>query len=198
MYTQLYSSGACPSTYHHRIRYNIDMHPLLERLSGGDRRSIGRSNEAVAEVLAEPGLFGVLIEGLLNADPLIRMRCADALEKITILHPEYLQPFKLIVLDQVASIEQQEVRWHTAQLIPRLALTPEERSRAVSFLGSYLSDNSSIVKTFAMQALADLAAQDDSLREMIVPKLETLTQQGTPAMQSRGRKLLAKLKHQHP
>ncbi len=170
------------------------MHPLLEMLSGGDRRSIGRSNAVVAEVLAEPGLFGVLFEGLLYSDPLIRMRCADAVEKITVTHPEYLQPYKPRLLEQVASIDQQEVRWHTAQLIPRLALTPEERSRAVSILDSYLSDKSSIVKTFAMQALAELAAQDDSLREVILPKLETLTRQGSPAMQSRGRKLLAKLK----
>jgi hypothetical protein len=172
----------------------MDMHPLLEMLSGGDRRSIGRSNEVVAEVLAEPGLFGVLFEGLLNVNPLIRMRCADAVEKITVLHPVYLQPFKPLLLDQVAWIEQQEVRWHIAQLIPRLALTPEERSRAVSILEGYLSDHSSIVKTFAMQALADLAGQDDSLRGKIVHQLEALTRQGSPAMQSRGRKLLAKLK----
>jgi hypothetical protein len=170
------------------------MHPLLERLSGGDRRSIGSSNAVVAEVLAEPGLFSVLFEGLLNADPLIRMRCADAVEKITVLHPEYLQPFKPRLLDQVAAIDQQEVRWHAAQMIPRLTLTQEERSRAVSILDGYLSDKSSIVKTFAMQALADLAAQDDSLREKILPKLEALTRQGSPAMQSRGRKLLEKLK----
>jgi hypothetical protein len=174
------------------------MHPLLEMLTGGDRRSIGRSNEAVAKVLAEPGLFGVLFEGLLDADPLVRMRSADAVEKITVLHPEYLQPFKQRLLDQVALTDQQEVRWHTAQLIPRLALSPEERSRAVSILEGYLSDKSSIVKTFAMQALADLAVQDAGLRGTIVPMLEALTQQGTPAMQSRGRKLLARLKRRQP
>ena len=174
------------------------MHPLLEKLTGGDRRSIGRSNEVVAEVLADPGLFGILFEGLLDADPLVRMRSADAVEKITALHPEYLQPFKPRLLDQVALIEQQEVRWHTAQLIPRLALTPDERSRAVSILESYFSDQSSIVKTFAMQALADLAGQDADLRETIIPLLEILTRQGTPAMQSRGRKLLAKLERQKP
>ena len=30
------------------------MHPLLQKLDGGDMRSIGRSEEVVAEVLAEP------------------------------------------------------------------------------------------------------------------------------------------------
>jgi hypothetical protein len=174
------------------------MHTLLEKLTGGDRRSIGRSNEIVAEVLAEPGLFGLLFEGLLDADPLVRMRSADAVEKITASHPEYIQPFKPRLLGQVASIEQQEVRWHTAQLIPRLALNAEERSWAVAILESYLADRSSIVKTFAMQALADLAEQDPSLVGTIVPRLEALTREGTPAMRSRGRKLLARLQQRMP
>lgn len=30
------------------------MHELLSRLTGGDRRSIGRSNEVVAAVLGDP------------------------------------------------------------------------------------------------------------------------------------------------
>ncbi len=174
------------------------MHPLLEKLTGGDRRSIGRSNEVVAEVLAEPCLFDALFEGLLDADPLVRMRSADAVEKITVSHPEYLQPFKKRLLEQIASNEQPEVRWHIAQLIPRLALTPEERSRAVVILEGYLADRSSIVKTFAMQTLADLAEQDASLKATIVPLLGTLARQGTPAMQSRGRKLLAKLERKKP
>jgi hypothetical protein len=44
-----------------------------------------------------------------------------------------------------------------------------------------------------MQALADIAAQDDALRPAIVAQLEALTRTGSPAMQSRGRKLLARL-----
>ena len=57
----------------------------------------------------------------------------------------------------------------------------------------YLRDRSSIVKTFAMQALADLASQDASLRAQILPLLEELTAIGTPAMRARGRKLLQHL-----
>jgi hypothetical protein len=45
-----------------------------------------------------------------------------------------------------------------------------------------------------MQALADIAAQDAALRRAIVKQLEKLARTGTPAMQARGHKLLAKLK----
>jgi len=64
------------------------MHELLSRLTGGDRRSIGRTGEVVAAVLGEPSLFGVLLSGLWSSDPLVRMRAADALEKITRKHEE--------------------------------------------------------------------------------------------------------------
>jgi hypothetical protein len=47
-----------------------------------------------------------------------------------------------------------------------------------------------IVKTCAMQALADLAFTDAKLKSQIRPLLEELTQIGTPAMRARGRKLL--------
>jgi len=167
---------------------------ILKKLAGADRRSIGKSNEVVAEVLANPKLFGIVFEGMLNDDPVLRMRCADVVEKITIEHPEYLRPYKKKLLQQVAKIEQQEVRWHVAQLFSRLKLTPKERRAVVEIVRNYLNDKSRIVKTFSMQALADLAKQDAELRTPIIKQLEKLTRIGSPAMQSRGKKLLAKLK----
>jgi len=170
------------------------MNPILDKLKGGDRRSIGRSNEVVVEVLADPGLFGVVFEGMLDDDPLIRMRCADAIEKMTVNHPEYLRPYKTKLIRQVAAIDQQEVRWHVAPLLSRVDLTPRERRAVVAILQGYLKDESKIVKTLSMQALADMAEQDASLRAPIIRQLEELTRSGSPAMRSRGRKLLAKLK----
>lgn len=170
------------------------MNAVLQKLTGGDRRSIGRSDEVVAEVLAEPSLFGPLFEGLLQPDPLIRMRSADAIEKITRQQPTYLQPYKTKLIQQVSQIEQQEVCWHVAQLFSRLELTSEDRQAVWQILSTYLTHQSKIVKTFAMQALAELAVQDASLRPGIIDQLETLTTTGSPAMQSRGRKLLLRLK----
>jgi hypothetical protein len=44
-----------------------------------------------------------------------------------------------------------------------------------------------------MQALADLAQRDAELRPGIVRTLRMLTRTGSPAMRSRGRKLLLRL-----
>lgn len=170
------------------------MHPLLQKLTGGDRRSLGRAEEVVADVLAAPDLFGVLFAGMSHSDPLIRMRAADAVEKITAARPDLLAPYKQPLIDAVAASEQQEVRWHVAQLLPRLDLTPAERLRVVAILENYLTDKSSIVRTLSMQALADMAPQDADLRPALLARLEELTRTGSPAMQTRGRKLLAELR----
>jgi hypothetical protein len=173
------------------------VHPILKKLSGGDRRSIGRSNQVVTEVLANPGrarqLFRILVNALTSADQVLRMRASDAIEKITAHRPELLQPFNRDLLVLAGSSNQKEVRWHLALLVPRLKLRPNEAAAAVEILVDYLRDKSSIVKTFAMQALADLASNDQKLKSQIRPLLEELTQIGTPAMRARGRKLLREL-----
>ncbi len=174
------------------------MHAILEMLTGGDRRSIGRAGEVAARVLAEPELFGVLIDGMLADDPIVRMRAADAAEKVTVERPDLLRPFKAVLLRRVSLSQQQEVRWHLAQMITRLPLDRAERRRVVALLNSYLRDQSGIVRVFSMQALADLALQDAGLRPGITRRLRSLTRTGTPAMRSRGRKLLARLKGARP
>ena len=168
----------------------MKLHDVLKKLAGGDRRSIGRVSEVVAEVLNDPSLFEVVFNGMLSDDPIIRMRSADAVEKITQEHPEYLQPHKEKLIQQVARINQQEVRWHVAQMLPRLELSEEERAVVVEILLDYLNDKSKIVKTFSMQALADFAERDAGLRSQVIQLLEELARTGSPAMRSRGRKLL--------
>ena len=86
-----------------------------------------------------------------------------------------------------------QVQGHPAQMVPRLEWSQEERVVVVEILLGYLNDKSKIIKTFSMQALADLAEQDANLRPQVIPLLEELTRTGSPAMRSRGRKLLEKL-----
>ena len=90
-------------------------------------------------------------------------------------------------------MQSKELRWHAAQLLPRLPLTPAEQTETLAILDNYLADKSSIVKTFAMQALVDIAihsSANDELRAEITPLIERLTRTGTPAMKARGRTLL--------
>jgi hypothetical protein len=180
--------------------------PFVATLSGGTRTSLGRTDVVVSEVLKAPRKFSVLLACLAeaadeNSSPtnrLLLMRASDALEKVSRAQPGWLAPHKLELLALAGSTDQIEVRWHMAQILPRLPLTPRERAVAIDILFDYLNDRSSIVKTHAMQALADFAAQDPSLKKKILPLLEELTQIGTAAMRARSRKLLAHLNRPTP
>ncbi len=121
------------------------------------------------------------------------MRAADATEKISRHQPGLLQLYKDSFLSLLAEATQQELRWHLAVIIPRLQLTASECQRSATILQAYLEDRSSIVKTFAMQGLADLTRHDASLRPTVLDLLRSLVRTGTPAMRARGRILLRQL-----
>lgn len=162
-------------------------------LAGGDRRSIGRSNEAAELVRRRPERFRELIACLWDEDTVVRMRAADAAEKISGAKPELLKPYKRELLGLLAEAQQIEMRWHLAAMVPRLALTRAERQRAASSLENYLEDRSSIVKTFALQGLTDLARKEPELRGRVKQILEESLESGTAAMKARARKLLKEL-----
>jgi hypothetical protein len=167
---------------------------ILSRLRGGDRRSIGNVGEVVVAVRKKPDLFKDLVAGLFEEDPLVRMRAADAMEKISYENPASLQPFKTQLIRLARKTQQQELRWHTAQMIPRLNLTPKEIATVTDIFFDYLKDKSKIVVTFAMQALSDLALMEGAATDRVIEAIEKLAQTGSPAIQSRGKKLLPGLK----
>ena len=167
---------------------------ICSMLVGGDRRSIGRSNEVAELVIKNPKRAIELFQCLWDSDSSTRMRAADAMEKLSRNHATLLQPFKTQLLGLLAGAVQQEMRWHLALTIPRLRLTVPECHQVAELLQTYLQDRSSIVKTFAMQALSELTIQDDGLRPMVIEIILSLTRTGTPAMRARGRILLKQLK----
>ena len=174
------------------------MHPLLKQLEGGDRRSLGNVGQVVEDVRNDPSLFEILIDGLFMDSPLIRMRTADAVEKITTDHCEYLQPFKQRLILLSGRTTQQEIKWHLAQILPRLKLKSNEKKAVVKNLFDFLNDRSKIVVTFALQALADFAEEDEKLRPRVIRIVEELIETGSPAIKNRSRKLLEKLNKSEP
>ncbi len=152
------------------------MNSILNKLKGGDLRSKGQSEEVIADILKHPYLFGEVFDGMLHDDPVVRMRVADAIEKVSRLHPEYLKDYKQRLIYEVSRIEQQEVRWHVAQMFSWL-----EKS------------SSNIVRVNSMQTLSNLAEDDRELRSLVLEKLREIVKIGSPSMVSRGKKLIKKL-----
>jgi len=170
------------------------MTKILQKLKGGDLRSIGRADEIVEEILHKPSLFSEVFEGMLNNDPIVRMRSADTIEKISKIHPELLQPFKNRLIKDVSKINQQEVQWHVAQMFSYLELTKSDIKTVTTILFSNIdSSKSNIVIVFSIQTLADIALIDNSLKPKIIEKLKQMIKISSPAVVNRCNKLINKL-----
>lgn len=167
---------------------------IVKLLSGGDKRSIGNVELVVCAVNKNLEYLDVLFQSLLLNDERIRMRAMDAIEKISRQNKKCLEPYKKFILNKIAFYDQQEVKWHVAQIVPRLSLTVKEKRKLYDLLfDRYLMDKSSIVKTSAMQALVDLSLNDDVLKKKVAKVIEQLVKTGTPAVKARGKKLLLML-----
>jgi hypothetical protein len=162
-------------------------------LEGGDRRSIGLANKVAEMVAKNPKLFPKLVECLWSKDRLVRMRAADAAEKVTREKSGLLTNYKKELLGLLAEAKEPEMRWHLAVMVPRLSLDAKERRMVMSSLREYLLASSSIVKTFALQGMADLARDDAATRNAVMEILREGIRKGTPAMRARSRKLIGQL-----
>lgn len=145
------------------------------------------------EVLECPRKATQLIECLWDKDTRVYNRAADALEIVSGELPRVLIPWKAALLGLLIEAKHIQLRWHLAMCVARLPLNLPECRRVADVLNSWLDDQSSIVKTCAMQGLAELTRQDPSLLPEVIELFRILTRSGTPAMRARGRMLLEQL-----
>lgn len=165
---------------------------LLERLTGGDRRSIGRADEVVGMVLEEPMRLAAIVAGLWHGDPVVRMRAGDVVEKVSRVRPDLVAVHREALLRLTGETDEQEARWHLLQTLPRLGLDGAGRAAVVAFAEGRLDDASRIVRVSALQALADLAADDATLAARVAELFERVERAGSPAERARVRRLRAR------
>jgi len=159
----------------------------------GARLARARVPEVVELIRTQPKRISSLIECLWDDDAGIANRAADVLERVTYHEPKLLQRWKEPLLGLLAEAAENKLRWNLALTIPRMTLTPDECRRAAQILYSYLEDKSSIVRTAALQGLADLARQDPVSLPTVLDLLRMTGRSGTAAMRARSRILLKKL-----
>jgi hypothetical protein len=166
---------------------------LATTLSGGDRRSIGRVAEVVIKVAEQPWLVSGLVEMLQHPEPVVRIRAADALEKLQHLIPNQISPFQTELLSIAQQATEAEIRWHLAQMLPRIPTSYMKRARIADILKNYCFDKSVIVRVSAMQGLADLAKADNTFRLLALRRVNSALLFGASAEKARARKLLREL-----
>ena len=135
-------------------------------LKDGDLRSIGKS-DLVVSMVNDQKSFDELFVLLFGKDRKVVMRAADAIEKITIPHPEYLEKHKAAILELCSNANAKELKWHLALIVSRLKLTEDELGRIWQTLTGWATNQkeSRIVRVNSLQGLYNLLAQNPDLRQ---------------------------------
>lgn len=168
---------------------------LGDQLGGGDPRSLGEVPDVVAAVVNSRDQLPELFECLFHDDAVVRMRSADALEKVARVRPVWLQPFVERLLGEVAAIDQPSVQWHLAQLLAEVPLDAGQRRRAVDLLKVNLENATDwLVLNLTMDSLTSLAGEDAALRSWLVPVLLRRCADPRPSVAKRANRCLARLR----
>lgn len=176
------------------------MHPILKNLRNGSASVEDRIAKVVAHVLENPELFENLFSDILHPNPTVRVLTAQVIDRVSEEYPELLQTHKNTLIYKVAKVEQPEIRYHVARMLPRLRITSREHSSVVSILASYLEDGSTQVRDTALRALETLVEatsfagnDNEDFRSGMIVLLKKISKTGSPAIQNDSRKLLKKI-----
>jgi hypothetical protein len=166
------------------------MKSFAAALKGGDRRSIGRADEVFASVRRNPTRFDELWSCLSSEYPLVRMRAADALEKLSRKDATGFDKHKKELLSSGLDDGTAEVRWHLIAITSRLTLSAKEAAHFIAYCDDLLrEDGSRIVKVAALQAACDLALKRPSLASAFLHMLMFARSAPWPSVRARAKKI---------
>jgi len=166
------------------------MKGFAEALGGGDRRSIGRANFVVAQVRRDSARFEELWTCLYHSDALVRMRSADALEKLSRDNADSFDAHKHELLSRSPDDGTPETRWHLIAIASRLTLNANEAEDLCAYLDHSLRhDPSRIVKVMSLQSAHALASRHPALTNNLRRMLKYARLTPWPSVSARARKL---------
>jgi hypothetical protein len=160
---------------------------LRTLLSGGDRRSIARSNRVLARIEGEPDLVPALAALAGDPDWLVSMRAMDLLEKVAHGHPDRVEPHRGLFLGPLAGSDKWEIRLQVVRALPLLRWTRRERKRAVAILRESLDHPQKFVRAWALDGLATFSRRDPRLAAEVERRLGEFERSDSKALQTRAR-----------
>ncbi len=163
---------------------------LASLLAGGDRRSIGQADAVAALVAEQPWLLDELWDCLGDADPVVRMRAADALEKVSRVTRAWFNRHKAALLANAFDDGTAEMRWHLIAITSRVDMDGREAARFCGALRHWLrNDPSRIVKVAALQAAYDVQVRYPAAAPLFREMLSFALSSAWPSVVARARKL---------
>jgi hypothetical protein len=162
---------------------------------GGHANSLGRVNDVIEIVLGDKSRIDELYGCLFDDDAWVRMRAADAIEKICREHPDWLLPYVDRFQDELATSTQPSIQWHMAQIYEQVELTDKQKQRAIAWLSKLLSSKEVdwIVSANAMDTLGKFTKEGSFPTEDMVALLKVQQGHKSNAVIKRANKWLAEI-----
>ncbi|HYH75495.1 MAG TPA: hypothetical protein VD735_06070 [Candidatus Saccharimonadales bacterium] len=160
---------------------------------GGKSNSLGRANEVIALVVQDRQRIDELYACLFDDDAWVRMRAADALEKVCRQHPDWLLPYIDRLAAELSDSTQPSIQWHIAQIYSQVGLSDRQERVAIQWLKGLLAtaDIDWIVAANAMDTLAHFTREGAFPAAELIPLLQVQQQHKSSAVIKRATKLLA-------
>jgi hypothetical protein len=168
----------------------MDANNFAHLLLGKDLRTL-KQNSIVVSSVNDQKTFDVLFRLIFHPERSLVMRAADAIEKITVKHPEYLRLHKSQLLRVLKGAEHKELKWHVAQLIPRVDLNRKELEHVWAILTHWTKnkDESRIVRVNSLQGLFDLSKRYPEFRNDFDKTVASIEREVVPSLLARIRRI---------
>jgi hypothetical protein len=166
---------------------------LRPLLSGGDRRSIAQSAQALKLVRAHPDLVAQVARLAVDRDWLVSMRAMDLLEKLVHDRPEWIDPYKHLFIGTLADSTRWEIRLQVVRALPLLSWSPADKKRVLEILLRDAEHPQKFVQAWAVDSLASFAEKDSTLLPPLHRCLRKLERSGSKALMNRARQIVARM-----
>jgi len=174
---------------------------FLDILAAGEKtNSLGRTNEVIDTVLRDQSRLEELYQCLFSQDAWVRMRAADALEKVCREHPDWILPYIDRLARDFSTSTQASIQWHMAQIYRQVHLTDAQQKMAATWLAQLLShkDADWIAAANAMDTLAQFTKNGRYPAAKMIDLLHVQKQHKSNAVIKRATKYLAELTEHRP
>ena len=163
-------------------------------LTGGDRRSIARSDRVRALIERDPGLVIHLAELTADENWLVSQRALDLMEKVAHEHPEWVAPHKEIFISPLAESDKWEIRLQIVRALPRFDWTAAQSRRVERILLENVAFPQTFVRAWALDGLATIAKRRSALMPAVLRYLREFERSSSKALQARAKHIRARLK----
>lgn len=163
--------------------------------AGGHANSLGRVNEVIEIVLDDGSRLEELYACMFHEDAWVRMRAADAIEKVCRQHPDWLKSYIDRIASELSGSTQPSIQWHLAEIYRQVDLTEAQKTFAINWLKNLIStvEVDWIVAANTMTTLLKFTKDGSFSRTEMFSLLKVQQEHKSNAVKKRATRLLGEL-----